>query len=119
MDRTGTAALIALAILLSAPSVEAQEDWVPALFFATSGAALVVGTLAGIATLDKAADLDGRCPQNCTVEELDNARIIADASTAGFAVGGIAAVAGTATLLLSIYASDEEDATRLSLNVPF
>jgi len=110
----GIAIAIAIATVSAFTSVsdDAFADdftsWMPAVAFATSGSGLIVGTLAGVASIQRARELEQVCPRYCTDAELQNALTIADASTAGFAVAGVAAIVGTVTLVLHIYADDME-----------
>jgi hypothetical protein len=86
---------------------EAPEPWVPVFAFGAAGAGLVVGTLAGLATLDKNAELEARCPSLCSQAEIDGAVDIANVSTAGFAFAAVGAIVGTVTLVVRVYASDQ------------
>ena len=119
--RRATFQLCVCIALLCSGNAFAQEEqpdsqaWVPAVFFAASGAGVIIGTLAGVATIDKSDDLDQRCPSRCTADQIDDAREVADVSTAAFAIAGIAAIVGTVSLLLHIYATGEESDTRLSI----
>ena len=81
------AALSTLTLALPARAGE-SAPWVPAIAFATSGAGIIVGTMAGIATLEKSSELESRCPDQCSESTIDDAIEIADASTAGFAIAG-------------------------------
>jgi hypothetical protein len=107
-------ACVLLAINLASRTAHAEgpEPWVPAVAFAFSGGGLVVGTLAGIATLDKKSELDERCPELCTQDDINAAVEIADVSTAGFAIAGIAAAFGTISLVIRLVAEEEGFALR-------
>lgn len=76
-----------------------------------TGIALVVGTALGVAALDAAADLEASCGgiacpnrNEANAAELaalqEDGRSLADASTAGFVVAGIAAAATTVLIVL-------------------
>jgi hypothetical protein len=86
---------------------------------AVGGALLVVGAATGAAHLAEVSDLETRCIDgHCPVsdaEEADRAKALADASTATFVIGGVAAAAGV--VLLTIHFVDQPEAsvgTRLS-----
>ncbi|MBI4705527.1 MAG: hypothetical protein HY744_30910, partial [Deltaproteobacteria bacterium] len=71
--------------------------------FGVGAVGLVVGTVTGIVTLSKAADIDEQCPggpcPDSARENYDAAMALSYVSTAGFAVGGAGIVTGLVGLL--------------------
>lgn len=81
--------------------------------FGIGGAALVVATVTGVLTLQRADEIKETCNENvCPPEqeaEADDAKVLGNVSTAMFAIGG-AGVALGAILLIAGAASDDEAA---------
>lgn len=77
--------------------------------FGVAGASIVVGAVTGALSLGMTSDLKARCPNDvCSPGDrgsLDAANAMANASTATFAIGGAAAVAGAVLLALDLGAS--------------
>jgi tetratricopeptide (TPR) repeat protein len=97
--------------------------------YGVAGAALVVGAVTGVLSLDDAADAKQYCNDagQCTpaaAEPLDRSRTLAHVSTASFVVAGVAAAVGTVGLIVSLSA-DAPNATahlglgRVMLELPF
>ena len=89
----------------------------PLVVMGVGVAGLGVGVITGILTLNDAAELKDRCPQNpCPPENeslSDSVNTLGTVSTVGFIVGGAAVAAGALWLLLqpSGEQSDSEQAT--------
>jgi hypothetical protein len=74
-----------------------------AIALSVGGAGLVVGTAAGVVTLQQAADIKAQCPRGvCPTGEkpkVATANAVSAVSTAGFVTAGIGAVVGTVLLV--------------------
>jgi hypothetical protein len=72
--------------------------------FALGGAGLVLGIAAGAIALEEYGDLEDKCggPTGCTLQEIDDAEVVAHVSTAGFVVAGVGAAGGLIALLLTL-----------------
>lgn len=98
------------------PDEEEAPSIVPPLIVAGVGvAAIGVGVVTGILTLDDAAELKDRCPDNPCPEDneslADSVNTLGTVSTIGFVVGGAAIGAGVLWLLLQPNGPTEEAAT--------
>jgi hypothetical protein len=85
------------------------------LSLSTAGALAVAGTVTGILSMKKVDQLDDRCPNKvgCNPADqplADDARVLGNASTATFAIGGVAAVTGIVLLVVDATSPDDEPA---------
>jgi tetratricopeptide (TPR) repeat protein len=88
--------------------------------YAVAAAALVVGTVTGVFSLNDAAEAKQYCNENGECQEpakepLDRSRTLAHVSTASFVVAGVAAVIGTVGLAVSLAAEDDSEDPEVSL----
>jgi hypothetical protein len=88
--------------------------------YVTGGIGVVVlalGIGAGIVAINKQSDLDDRCvdpPDNCPnlpPDEVDDAKLVANLSTAGVAVGSVLTVAGIVMLVVGYMGSESSQET--------
>jgi hypothetical protein len=94
---------------------EASAAWPIAITaFALGGAALIVGTVAGAVTVARAGDLEARCESadGCPQSDIDEARVVAHVSTAGFVIAGVAGAAGVIAAVIA-----QSDDASLALRV--
>ena len=73
--------------------------------FATAGAGLVAGAVAGGIALARIRSLKDRCPPagaGCSQDQIDRGRLAAHVSTAGFALFGAGAAAGIIGLVVDL-----------------
>jgi hypothetical protein len=84
----------------------------PVLIASGFGVAAVgglVGTVVGVISLNRAAELERQCMTACSGDEIANGEAVSHVSTAGFVIGGVGAVVGTVALIL--YLRDDDDAS--------
>jgi hypothetical protein len=89
---------------------------VPALVaFSIGGAALVAGIITGALAFKDESDLNEQCDETgCTQAEIDNGLALAHASTATFAIAGVAAVLGVTFLF--VFDDDDDGSAALTLS---
>ncbi len=89
------------------PAGGAPKWRVPAyVSFGVAGASLLGGAISGAVSIAQTSDLKGRCPENLCPEgergALDGAHAAANASTALFVIGGVAAAAGVVLMVIDL-----------------
>ena len=79
--------------------------------FTVGGTGLLIGLITGIVAVVQSDDLEQRCPDRCTEDEIERSVATAHVSTAGFAVGAAGVVLGGVGLALTGSAGSEARAS--------
>lgn len=117
---TGTAS--ASAAVSGAPTAsasagpEAAPNRVPAyLAFGIAGVGVIAGAVTGGVSISMTSELKARCPENrCAASDqsaIDSANALANASTATFVIGGVAAAAGVVLMVVDLGGKPKRGAT--------
>jgi hypothetical protein len=82
---------------------EPNTSPLPALMaagFAVGTVGLIVGTIVGVISLNRGAELEEQCQVECSAEEIASGETVSHVSTASFVIGGLGTALGVVSLVL-------------------